>query len=126
MQIGSVKKFEFEGEYREITGAGGAPANGAAPTYSGSTCDNFVLEYHITIEFVNRKADPAVSKAAHFGITKATVDLVYGRVTAAAGPRIMIPRKTSLTFVESDGSRTNSGSIGYLRGKNLRVGARQV
>jgi len=50
------------------------------------------------------------------------VDLVYGKITAADGSRVMIPRKTSLTFVESDRSRTNSGAVGYLKGKNLRVG----
>lgn len=37
----------------------------------------------------------------------------------------MIPRKTSLTYVESDRSRTNSGSVGYEKGKILRVGKRE-
>ena len=36
----------------------------------------------------------------------------------------MIPRKTSLTFVEGESSRTNSGSVGYLLGKNIKVGRR--
>ena len=120
MVIGQVKKFEYGGDYIEVD----APATGVSPTYSAGSCDNFVLEYHIKIEFINKKADDDIKKASHFGITKATVDLVYGSVAATDGQKVMIPRKTSLTYVESDKSRTNSGSVGYLKGMKLKVGTR--
>ena len=38
----------------------------------------------------------------------------------------MIPRKTSILFVEGFKSRSNSGSVGYLKGKNVRVGMRET
>ena len=57
-----------------------------------------MLEYHLTLEFKNNNA--AGDLIASFEITKANVDLVYGRTELKDGEPLMVTRKTSVTWVE--------------------------
>lgn len=59
-----------------------------------------------------------------FKIESATLDLVYGKIAAVAGKTPMIPRVSSVSFQESESSRTSSGSPGYIKTKPLKVASR--
>lgn len=98
-----------------------------SPTLSGNICDNFALEYHLTLEFENSKG----VKNATFAITKATVDIVYGKVDFVVDEPLQVSRKTSVTFVEkkaagSFSARTNAGPMGYQRSSNLKIAVKKT
>jgi len=60
---------------------------------------------------------------AGYEVTKAVADIVYGKWTpAAATDPASITRKTSLTYLEREGSRLNSGAPGYKKGSLLKTG----
>lgn len=91
------------------------------PTYNAAdgTCDNFALEVHLKIVF----QPVAGSKETSFEITKIKADMVYGKIKPASLTQpVSISRKTSLRFIESDNSRSNSGAPGYIKSLPLLTG----
>ena len=87
------------------------------PTFTAGICDNFALEVHLKIFFKNVEGT-----VAGYEVTKTVADIVYGKWTPVASEPASITRKTSLTFLESESSRLNSGSPGYIKGVQLKTG----
>jgi hypothetical protein len=78
--LGTTKKYNYNGDFDEIT-IDDIAAITAGPTFTASdgTCDNFALEYHLSIQYEALPGDS--SEAASFKLTKATVDVIYGKLT---------------------------------------------
>ena len=73
---------------------------------------------HLVIEY---KPDDSTNNG--FLITKTSMNIIYGKwEPATTGELATIQRKTSVKFVQNANSRENSGSPGYLKGKNLKTG----
>lgn len=134
--INNVKKYNYQGDYDEITLKGGDDAATAAnikaitdqngkPTWDGTSgsgsCDNFVLQYELRIKY---SAVPDAAKAG-FSIDEATLDLVYGKVDATEGEQI-IPRASSVSFFQSDKSRASSGTPGYMKNFPIKTATRKI
>lgn len=91
------------------------------PTFADGSCDNFALEYHLNLKY--EPVPESSTEAATFKLTKATVDVVYGKLTpATVETLVQITRQTSIHFYSGDNSRRNSGSPGYIKGMPLKTG----
>lgn len=60
------------------------------------------------------------TKAA-FEVTSVVADIVYGKMTQQTGP-VTVTRKTSLTYLQDQYGRKNSGSPGYIKGLPVKTG----
>ena len=122
VELGNIKKFEYFGEYKDITPADLTALQAVEkPTFTAAdgTCDNFALEYHLKVKFEYKETDNVPS----YVISKVVIDIVYGTLTPEAlTSEVSISRKTSVTFYENDNFRMNSGSPGYSKGMPLKVG----
>jgi hypothetical protein len=115
---GIIKKYNYMESFDLNTDLPDEDFDGT-PTFSSGTCDNFALEYHFRLKF-----DPIDSAGAgSFKLTKAYIDIVYGKLTPdATDSTVVVARKTSVEFFQDDKSVLNSGSPGYIGGKRLRIG----
>jgi hypothetical protein len=69
----------------------------AKPTYDGSSCTNFALEYHLHIGFSQKLKD----NVPYFVIDSAKLDIVLGEESANPDEEVTITRKTSVTYFET-------------------------
>ena len=78
--LGKTKKYNYNGDFDEIP-IDDIDSVVAGPTFTASdgTCDNFALEYHLSIQYEALPGDS--TEAASFKLTKASVDVVYGKLT---------------------------------------------
>ena len=131
--IGAIKKYNYDyaGDYKEVTlsaadltnlkTARGKPTHTAASA-TESKCDNFVLEYQLRIQY----KPYAEATEAQFSIEKATLDLVYGTITAAPTEEPRIARLSQVTFYQTDESRMSSGTPGYLKEYPVRTATKVI
>ena len=76
-------------------------------------CDNYLMEAHYKVFF-----EPATT-ANQFTITKLVVDVVYGSLADGNCNPLVLTQKTSVQFMQSEGSRQYSGSPGYIKGRPI-------
>lgn len=125
VEIGSVSKFEYFGDFKQDQSGqiDQLIKTQFTPTFDALTgsCDNFLLEYHLRIQFESLEGPDVITPS--FKITKATADLVFGKyVPASLDESTSIGFKTSLTFYQNDDFQLTSGTPGYIKGLPLRIG----
>ena len=56
-----------------------------------------------------------------------SADIVYGKIVpSSAADKVVVTRKSSISYVGGDKTRKNSGSPGYLKGMPIKTGDKFV